>query len=225
MNDRFGAVIPAFNAGQSLQVVLEGVKKYIRPADIVVVDDGSADDTASVARRCGVTLISHTENRGKGEALKTGWSRLVMLGHIEAVFTIDADGQHDPDEIPSFIRAFDGGEKGIIIGNRMGGMEGMPFHRRMTNMFTSAVVSARAGTRIDDSQSGYRLIESGLLREIELETSRFETESEILMKAARRGARISSVPIRTIYADERSKINPVRDTIRFFVLVFRSLFW
>ena len=95
----------------------------------------------------------------------------------------------------------------------------------MTNRATSAVISARSGTRIDDSQSGYRLIDAKILREVELVTGKYETESEILIKAARMGARISSVPIRTIYADEKSTIHPVRDTIRFFALVFRSFFW
>lgn len=225
MNDRYGAVIPALNAGKHLGAVLEDVKRFIPPSNIVVVDDGSSDDTVGAARRSGVKIISHPENRGKGEALKTGYAHLAFSDGIDAVFSIDADGQHAPDEMPAFIRAFEENDQGIIIGNRMGSTEGMPWIRRLTNRFTSAVISARAGTRIDDSQSGYRLINAGILREVELVTSRYETESEILIKAAKMGASISSVPIRTIYADEQSTIHPVRDTFRFFALVFRSFFW
>lgn len=226
MNDRFGAVIPALNAGRYLERVLEDVKRFIPPENIVVVDDGSTDDTVSAARRSGVKVISHPENRGKGEALKTGCSHLAFSDEIDAVFTLDADGQHAPEEIPAFIAVYE--EEGpwiIVIGSRMGSAEGMPFIRKLTNRFTSAVISARAGIRIDDSQSGYRLIDSGILREVELVTSRYETESEILIKAAKIRAKIASVPIRTIYADEQSTIHPLRDTIRFFMLVFRSFFW
>ena len=225
MNERYGAVIPAFNAGNHLKGVLEAIKRFIPPGNIVVVDDGSTDDTAATARNSGVKVISHSENMGKGEALKTGCAHLAFSGGIDAVFTIDADGQHAPSEIPAFIRAYEDDAPGIIIGNRMGSTEGMPWIRRMTNRATSAVISARSGMRIDDSQSGYRLIDAKILREVELVTGKYETESEILIKAARMGARISSVPIRTIYADEKSTIHPVRDTIRFFALVFRSFFW
>ena len=225
MNDRYGAVIPALNAGKHLQAVLRDVKRFIPPDNIVVVDDGSTDDTVAVARESGVKVISHPENRGKGEALKTGCAHLAFSDIIDAVFTIDADGQHTPEEIPAFVRAYEDEAPGIIIGNRMGSTEGMPLKRKLANRLTSVVISMRAGTKIDDSQSGYRLIDSGILREVELVTSRYETESEILIKAAKIGAKISSVPIRTIYADEQSTIHPVRDTIRFFILVFRSFFW
>ena len=225
MNDRYGAVIPALNAGKHLQTVLEDVKRFIPPDNIVVVDDGSTDDTVAAARMSGVKIISHPENRGKGEALKTGCAHLAFSEGIVAVFTIDADGQHAPDEMPAFIRSYEEEGPGIVIGDRMGSTEGMPWIRRVTNRVTSAVISVRAGTKINDSQSGYSLIDAGILREVELVTSRYETESEILIKAAKRGARISSVPIRTIYGDEQSTIHPVRDTIRFFTLVFRSFFW
>jgi hypothetical protein len=96
---------------------------------------------------------------------------------------------------------------------------------RRTNIVTSAVISIRAGCRIKDSQSGYRLIRAEVVRNVELVTERYETESEILIKAAHMGARISSVPVRTIYGTEQSTINPIADTFRFFVLVIRSIFW
>lgn len=225
MFDECGAVVPAYNPGETLSSVLEGVKRYIRPDHIVVVDDGSVDDTALRAESAGVLLIRHAVNRGKGEALKTGFRHLLALREVDAIFTIDADGQHDPEEIPAFVDAFRAGRGDLLLGNRMSERKGMPLIRVLTNVVTSAVVSVLARCRIEDSQSGYRLIRADVIRKIELVTSRYETESEILIKSSREGARISGVPIRTIYGSERSTINPFRDTVRFFVLVFRGLFW
>jgi glycosyltransferase involved in cell wall biosynthesis len=225
MFDECGAVVPAYNPGEALVSVLAGVKKHIRPDHIVVVDDGSEDDTAQRAESAGVRLIRHEVNKGKGEALKSGFRYLLTLGEVDAIFTIDADGQHDPDEIPAFVDAFHAGRGDLLVGNRMGERVGMPLLRVLTNIVTSAVVSALARCRIEDSQSGYRLIRAEVIGKIDLVTSRYETESEILIKSSRTGARISAVPIRTIYGNEESTIHPLRDTMRFFVLVFRGLFW
>ena len=225
MYDEYGVVIPAYNPGEALSTVLEGVKRHIRPEHIVVVDDGSVDDTAERARSAGVGLVRHGINRGKGEALKSGFGYLIELGGIEAIFTIDADAQHDPEEIPAFVEAFRAGRGDLLVGNRMHDRKGMPLIRIMTNIVTSAVVSALAGCRIEDSQSGFRLIGAWVIRKIDLVTSRYETESEILIKSAKIGATVSDIPIRSIYGSEESTIHPLRDTIRFFVLVFRGLFW
>jgi glycosyltransferase involved in cell wall biosynthesis len=225
MFDECGAVIPAYNPGDALLPVLEGVRRYIRPDHIVVVDDGSVDGTARRAESAGVSLVRHGSNRGKGEALKSGFEYLLALSEIDAIFTIDADGQHDPEEIPAFIEAYRAGRGEVLVGNRMSERIGMPLIRVLTNIVTSAVVSALARRRIEDSQSGYRLISAEVIRKIDLVTSRYETESEILIKSSRIGAKIASVPIRTIYGSEESTINPFRDTVRFFVLVFRGLFW
>lgn len=225
MYDEFGAVIPAYNPGEALTCVLEGVRRYIHPEHIVVVDDGSFDETSEIAIAAGVGLVRHDVNRGKGEALKSGFAHLLDLGEIHAIFTIDADAQHDPDEIPSFVEAFRAGRGDLLVGNRMDERKGMPLIRVLTNIITSAVVSALARCRIEDSQSGYRLIRADVIRKVDLVTSRYETESEILIKSAKIGATIAAVPIRTIYGSEESTIHPLRDTARFFVLVFRGLFW
>ncbi len=225
MYEGFGAVIPAYNEVEHIAPVIEGVKGHLPAENIVVVDDGSNDETASVAGRLDIHVIRHEANRGKGAALKAGFEYLSSMEGIEAVFTIDADGQHDPGEIPRFVDTFRTGKCDFLIGSRMDSTAGMPAIRVFTNRLTSAVISWRTGQRIDDSQSGYRLIKCGLLSKLDLVSTRFDAESEILIKAGMKKASFASVPIRTIYAGERSKIRPFRDTFRFLILVIRSLFW
>ena len=225
LHEKYGAVIPAFNEELHIGDVLSELKEYFPANNIIVVDDGSSDDTAGACAGAGICLIRHEQNRGKGAALRTGFSEFLKKDWIKGVFTLDADGQHAPSEIAAFVDKFEETGADIIIGNRMDDTVDMPFIRKMTNILTSRVISWRAGCRIDDSQSGYRLISRRIMEKIELVTEHFETESEILIKAGRAGALIDSVKVSTIYASEISKINPYRDTIRFFKLVFKSYFW
>jgi len=192
--------------------------------DVVVVDDGSKDDTAQLAKDAGAIVLKHEINRGKGAALKTGFNYAVENGY-DAVVTMDSDGQHDPEDIPRFLNALNSFKSGIIIGSRMNDITTMPAIRKCTNKLTSYVNSTFAHQRIDDSQSGFRLITTDVFRTIKLETDRFETESEILIKASKAGFKIISVPIKTIYGEEKSKIRPVKDTYTFIRLFFRSLRW
>jgi len=224
MPDGAAVVIPAYNAAAHLREVIERCAAVVPRERIIVVDDGSADDTFDIAHAACVTTIKHQENWGKGKALSTGIRKAHEMGAAYA-FTIDADGQHDPAEMPAFLDRLR--EKGadIIIGNRMSDVRDMPWLRVMTNRFTSWIVSLKAGQKIPDSQSGYRLIRTSLFVQIRLETSRYETESEILIKASKLGARIDAVPIATIYGEEISAIHPFIDTLRFFRLVIKSFFW
>lgn len=226
MYDRFAALVPALNAARHIGPVLEDIMRYIPPRNVVVVDDGSTDETAAIAERAGATVVRHETNRGKGAAIRTGIERLRSLGALDAVVMLDADGQHDPNEIPTFADEFAKGNADLIIGNRMGARSGMPPLRRFTNNLTSAIISAGASRRIPDSQNGYRLVSAPLLDRLRLESDRYEIDSEIIIKACRRGgARVTSVPVRTIYGTEKSAIHPARDTMRFIALVIRSLFW
>lgn len=225
MFESFGAVIPAYNEEAHIAGVVRGVSAMIPSEAVLVVDDGSADGTAATAAGAGAGVLRNPVNLGKGASLVAGFARLLERDGIEGIFTVDADGQHDPAEMPAFIEVFQGIPADLVIGSRMGDTRDMPWIRRMTNRLTSSVISSRAGRRIDDTQSGYRLIRSSLLRSLTLTTSRYDTESEILIRAARSGAVIASVPIRTIYGNEQSAIDPLRDTIRFFGLVARSFFW
>lgn len=225
MFEGFGAVIPAYNEAAHIAGVIKGVGEMIPLADVIVVDDGSSDGTGEVASAAGASVLRNPGNLGKGSSLIAGYGRLLEREGIEGIFTLDADGQHDPSEMPRFIETFRTMSADLVIGSRMADTRGMPAIRRMTNRLTSSVISRRAGCRIDDTQSGYRLIRSSLLKDMRLVTRRFDTESEILLRAARSGALITSVPISTIYGDETSKIHPLKDTLRFFRLVWRSYFW
>ncbi len=221
----FGAVIPAYNEQEHIGRVIDKLVRYLPRNNIIVVDDGSTDKTTDAALEKGVRVITHSRNYGKGATLKTGFQVITGMDEVEAVFVLDADGQHDPDEIPSFVSAYQQENYQVIIGNRMCTRKKMPLIRKLTNRLTSCITSLRAGCKIDDSQSGYRLISVDLLKRINLVTDHYETESELLIKASRNNAAIGSVPIKSIYEGETSTINPLRDTLRFLVLVFRSFFW
>jgi len=222
--DRTGAVIPAYNAERHLDGVITGVEKYLPASHIIVVDDGSADATAEVARARGVVVLVHDPNQGKGAALDTGIRHAGNIGCAYAI-TLDADGQHNPDDIARFIDRWSETGADIIVGNRLEDTRDMPTDRKYTNYFTSWVVSQLAGTKIPDSQNGYRMISTSLFASLGVKARRYEAESELLIRAGREGARIDSVPVETIYADEVSSINKARDTYRFFRMVVKSFFW
>jgi len=225
MLERFAAIVPAYNAAPFIEPVLASISRHIPARNIVVVDDGSIDGTAEAARRCGARVVRHEANRGKGAAVRTAQHIVASLSDIDAFIMLDADGQHDPAEIPRFAEEFAKGNADLIVGDRLAAVGAMPAIRVFTNRLTSAVVSLRAGQRIPDSQNGYRLIRASLFARLELVTSRYEIDSEIVIKACRSGGRVASIPVRTIYGSEKSAIHPLRDTFRFIALVTRSLFW
>ena len=216
-------LIPCYNENRSITDVVGTARKYVE--DVLVVDDGSSDETAQLAENAGAKVISHSENKGKGQALRTGFDYF-LKGNWDAVVTVDGDGQHSLDEIPSFIKEAEKDELDIIIGCRMKDLKDMPLIRILVNKFTSLVVSMLSRQKIVDSQSGFRLIKRSVLENVQLSTSNFDTESEILVGAARKGYRVGEIVVKTIYkGEEISKIKPMRDTIRFFRLVFRMLKW
>lgn len=225
MFERFAALVPAYNAAPLIEPVLASISRHIPAPNIIVVDDGSTDGTALAAQRCGARVVRHETNKGKGAAIRTGIEILGSLSAIDAVIMLDADGQHDPGEIPLFAAEFLKGDADLIVGDRMAAADAMPAIRVFSNRLTSAIVSLRAGRRIPDTQNGYRLVRASLLARLELVTSRYEIDSEIIIKACRSGARVASIPVRTIYGSEKSAIHPLRDTFRFIALVTRSLFW
>jgi glycosyltransferase involved in cell wall biosynthesis len=192
----------------------------------VVINDGSTDGTSGAAEAAGAHVLEHSVNLGKGAALKTGFEYAVEKGY-DAVITMDGDGQHEPSAIPDFLDALETCDADVIIGSRMDAVGEMPKLRIWTNRTTSRIVSLLVGQEISDSQSGYRLIKVSVLRDVvkSFVTTRYDTESELLIRAARRGYKVAAVTIRSIYTGTVSHINPFVDTLRFVRLVIRSMFW
>jgi glycosyltransferase involved in cell wall biosynthesis len=218
--DDIAVVIPAYNPGSRLETVLLKTAAIISPRQVIVVDDGSTDQTQALAVASGVEVITHTQNRGKGVALKTGFTCALTMPQVRAVITMDADGQHDPKHLPEFIRAFRETSVDLIIGCRQLRWPAMPFFRVFSNRMTSALVAWRLGRRIPDSQSGYRLHSRRLLEQIKLDTGGYETESELLLKAVRAQMKLGFIPITTIYSGETSHIRGTRDIWRFIKMWF-----
>ena len=218
------ALIPAYNAARSLPAVIAGVKEFGLP--VVVVDDGSDDATAEIARTAGVVVLRHPVNRGKGTALRTGFWFILQQGY-KAVITIDADGQHDPSYIPSFIQAFEQARGEIIIGSRAGEFGGMSWLRRFWNKLGVRTVSKMIGTPLTDTQSGYRLIASTVLQGLPLRAAGYEGELELLLKACKRGHEVTEIPIISHYADGRPArhFQPVRDTWLVCRTFLQEFFW
>lgn len=219
-------VIPCKNLESEVGEVVRGVLGLNLSLDVVVINDGSTDGTSAAAEAAGAHVLEHEVNLGKGAALKTGFEYAIAKGY-DAVVTMDGDGQHDPSAIPDFLDALDKCDADIIVGTRMHAVGEMPKLRIWTNRTTSRIVSLITRQSIPDSQSGYRLIKVRVLRDIvkSFVTTRYDTESELLIRAARRGYRTAAVAITSIYTGTVSHINPIVDTLRFVRLVSRSMFW
>ena len=223
MKDKVLIIIPAFNEEKRLGKLLKNISSIIPLKDVLVVDDGSQDKTAIIAKRAGSRVLSQKTNQGKGLALRAGFDFAIRNGY-NAVITMDADSQHDPDEIPTFLAYYEKYKTDLIIGTRKHDLSEMPFTRFMANTSSSLVASILAGVRINDSQSGYRFIKKDLIEKINLKDGRFQMETEIIVKAARAGFSVGEVPIRTIYLEgTKSYVNPFFDTVRFIRLVLRML--
>jgi glycosyltransferase involved in cell wall biosynthesis len=216
--DKFCVVIPAYREGKAVGEVVRGARQYCH--HVIVVDDGSKDDTAQVAREAGAVVQQHKTNCGKGAALVTGFKAARSLG-VEYVITMDADGQHDVDEIPKFVEAYRRTGIPVLIGNRMISTAGMPLIRRATNRVMSFMLSRTMHNYVPDTQCGFRLYRSDILPFISAASAHFAAESETLLHVAERGIRIDSVRISTIYNSRNSNINPLVDTFRFFQMLYR----
>jgi glycosyltransferase involved in cell wall biosynthesis len=212
------AVIPAYQEQKHIGDVVRRTRQHLD--HVLVVDDGSRDETAERAREAGAEVIVHPQNRGKGEAIKTGL-RHFFDRQFTWVFILDADGQHRPEEIENFIHAALVDGASLLLGNRMKNTKSMPLLRRVVNRYMSDKISRVCAQNIPDTQCGFRMVHRHLIPEILGGTDRFDYETEMLIVASRKGFRIESVPITTVYSDEVSSIHPVRDTLRFFKLMRR----
>lgn len=211
------ALIPAYNEAERVSGVVAAAKSYLA---VLVVDDGSTDDTAARAEAAGATVLRQKPNQGKGVALRTGFRWALDNGH-DAVITLDADAQHDPAEIPKFLDLYAVHQPDLIIGERR--FTQMPFPRNLSNTFGRWVFSKALGQMVKDNQSGYRLISRRLMEAtLDSREGGFEFEVEMIVTCVRCGYRLGGVPIRTIYAGQGSHIKPIPQTIHFFRVVWQT---
>lgn len=224
-SSRFCALIPSYNLARTIACVVRRTQLYL--ADIFVVDDGSSDDTALLAVESGATVLKVAANGGKGWALRQGF-REVLRGNWEGVVTLDGDLQHDPDDIPLIIAAYERSGADIVVGSRMRKAEKMPRLRYYTNRVGVFCISWAAGQPLEDSQSGFRFYHRRVIESIPLRTTRYDTETEIVIKAGLEGMKIISIPIKTIYYrgdDMVSHYRPFTDTFHISMVFLKSLFW
>ena len=208
-------LIPAWNEAKRVRQVVRPLKDAY---PVLVVDDGSRDDTATAAEAEGAFVLRHEQNMGKGRALLTGFA-WILEHEYQAVITLDADGQHDPVEIDKFADAFRGGAGDLIIGRRR--FSSMPFPRSTANRIGSWMLSQILGQPIHDNQSGYRLYSRTLLEKFDLKHAGFELEVEAIVQAVSLGVKIGWVDIETIYGiDKASYFHPLRDSYKFLELIW-----
>jgi glycosyltransferase involved in cell wall biosynthesis len=218
----FAVIIPAYNAESSLQELISRIRRSLESPRIIVINDGSTDRTGDIADSARVHSLNHENNRGKGAALQTGFDFVKNFTEIDFVFTVDADLQHRPEDIPDFIRAQQRTNADIVIGWRKRTGTGMPVHRIASNTLTSTFVSIKTRRRIKDSQCGFRMIRRNVLENIHLNSTGYEAETEFLIKAAKQCYKIEFVPIKTVYGNEKSHMTNWTTTVNFIKVLFRG---
>lgn len=201
------ALVPAYEAESTVGAVVRGLFESVRR--VVVVDDGSTDATGEAARSAGAEVVTRRENGGKGAAIRAGLERILVSDATHVAF-VDADGQHDPADLPALLAAARSGED-FVIGSRMAALEAIPAYRYRTNEIGSRILTRMTGLEVEDAQSGYRVVAAALLRQLRLNARGYIIETEMLLKAARHLRRFRHVPVRAIYGGP-SHYRPFRDT-------------
>ena len=213
------ALIPAYNEVEHIGTVVRAALKHL---PVLVVDDGSSDATVEAARAAGANVLVQSPNQGKGAALIAGFRQIILDG-FHAAITLDADGQHDPAEIPAFLETYRNNRADLIIGRRNFTL--MPFIRRLSNTVGTQIFSWALGRPVPDNQSGYRLLSQRLMGSM-LEMSKnergFEFEVEMIVQCILNGYALDWVPIRTIYAGEKSHISPLKHGLKFLQVSWRT---
>jgi glycosyltransferase involved in cell wall biosynthesis len=222
MKPKILIIIPAYNAAKYLEELITRIEPFFSSQDILIINDGSTDNTEEVFHHLECRKLSFKVNQGKGMTLKAGFELAAEYGY-EAVITIDADLQHKPEHLPHFYEKFDMAD--VLIGTRTIRSSIMPYERLLTNNLTSVIISIFGSTRVRDSQSGFRLIKTSVLEHLRLTSKRYDTESEMLFQTGYLGFTTAEVPIDTVYEGSRSFINPFKDTTRFIRQIWRRLWY
>jgi glycosyltransferase involved in cell wall biosynthesis len=226
MSSDLAVLIPCFDAGDRLRPVVEAALKQVH--HVIVVNDGCGDDSVDSVRDLPIEIVDFPENRGKGFALIEGFQAALTLPDVEAVCVIDADGQHDPSELPRFFQAFEEKSADLVVGVRVFDQQDVPWRSRFGNKITITLASLLLGQRVADTQSGYRLHSKRFAQAVidEVEGGRYETEMDILVKAVREEFCLAEVPIATIYetGNASSHFNKGRDSILIYRRLFQAVF-
>jgi glycosyltransferase involved in cell wall biosynthesis len=220
---RVAALVPAYEAAASVGQVVEGTRAVL--PDVVVVDDGSRDATGAVARAAGATVLRQEPNAGKGAGLVRGFSHLRDAGFTHAV-TLDADGQHYPDEIPTLLAALPLDGRAIVVGVRRKEGHEIAAAARFGNWVADCLMTVIAGQALPDTQSGFRVYPLAETLALGTEGTRYDFETEVLLRAARRGLPLVGVPVRVHYppiAERVSHFDPWTDTLRIIGTVVRVI--
>jgi glycosyltransferase involved in cell wall biosynthesis len=221
---RYDALIPAYNAEKTISILLAQLTKLDHPPEnIIVVDDGSQDDTAKICEEHQVRVIRNLKNQGKGHVLKVGIKAFIKDSDSDYLLCMDADLQHPVASIPDFLTTAADKQAKFVLGMRKDRLKSMPKHRVLSNLLTSQIISWFTGQNIKDSQCGFRLIHKEILKSLNLTEKGYQLESEMLLETAKAGFDIDCVPIPTIYNNEKSYIANASDTYRFTRLIFREL--
>jgi glycosyltransferase involved in cell wall biosynthesis len=230
----FSVVIPCFNEaariGDTIRATLDYLLQISPESELIEVNDGSTDATSTIARQVLTTarietrLLENFPNRGKGAALKTGFAWAFEQGY-DGVVTLDADGQHLPQEIPKFLDCRNKTSGDLIIGGRAHLFGQMLPRRRMANRFSAWSIAFASGVDITDAQSGYRFYSMRMLRTMRLRSNGFAMESEVIVRAGRGGFKVLTTPIDLGFVDgiSTSHYKPLKDTVTIAAVVFRTL--
>jgi hypothetical protein len=215
------AAIAAYNAAETIGEVIRGARRHLDT--VLVADDGSTDGTGDAASAAGAEVIRLPRNRGKGNAIRALLAEARRRG-FEAVVALDADGQHDPADIPAFLAVHREHPGDIVTGSRMGEADKIPAHRYNSMQVARFFISLAANQFVEDTQCGYRLYPLPLLEFIALRKERYVTETEILVKAGDSGRKIRSIPIRAVYSPgQRTHFRSVPDVAAISVYVISYL--
>jgi len=205
-------VIPAYQAAATIAEVVSRTSRAVPGATVYVVDDGSTDDTSGAGRGRGATVLVHPRNRGKGAALATGIAA-ALAGGADVIITLDADGQHPPEEIPGLAAPVLAGEADLALGARAR-TGAMPWGRRCTNWLSAALASRIGGVAVPDAQSGFRALSRRAAQAVRPGEQGYDFETAFLLAALGQGLRVRFVPVSTVYDGRPSHFRPWADTWR-----------